>query len=177
MSRKTIFIGIVTLLILCFSTVIQADQYYDQYPGNGFLPADESLSYHKNNTLCNINHNDTSDGIYTCPVNFNVPNGSNYFIKSLGILYFDNITNGEITVQLRRENLYTGISHPVASWSSGESFESPSPQTYSQGTIAGYKLVDTKKFAYWLVVYFYVDGAVNPYGDLALYQVRIHYGT
>jgi hypothetical protein len=180
MSKKTFLIrliGIMAFSILFITAVIHAEQYYDQYPGNGFLAEDESLSYYRDWDVGYLYHNDTSDVAYNCPVNFNVPDGSVYFIKSIGIRYLDNLTIGQISIHLKRENLYTGAFHTVASWTSGTLNASSSVQTYSKGTEPGVKLVDTKKFVYWLYISFYVSGAVNPSTDLKLYQVRIHYGT
>jgi hypothetical protein len=117
------------------------------------------------------------DEYYMCPVNFNVPDGSVYFIKSIGIRYKDYIANGQIIVYLKRINLYTGNVHTVVSWDSGLAAHSSTILTASKGTETGYKLVDSKKFVYWLSVYFYVDGDVTPGSDLTLFQVRIHYGT
>jgi hypothetical protein len=178
MSKKTIFIGIVILSILFFSTLIFADQYYDQYPGNSFVPINKDYSYFKSAMSSYLFNNSTLEAYYVCPVNFNVPDGSVYFIKSIGILYKDNRTSGGISICLYRNNLYPpGAAHQVALWESGYSEASESIQTACQGSRNGYKLVDTKKFTYWLYVYFYVDGAVNPGSELILYQVRIHYGT
>jgi hypothetical protein len=176
MSRKTICIGFFTLSIFCFSPMIYAEQYYDQYPGNGFVPNQETAKYFRS-YYGFILHNNTDDEEYFCPVTFNVPDGSVYFIKSIGIRYKDNLSSGKIMVQLRRLNLYTGADHDVAFWESDLSGASISPQTYSQGTYTGLKLIDTKKFSYWLRIYFYADGDTNPYDQLVLYQVRIHYGT
>jgi hypothetical protein len=180
MSKKNIFIGIIgifTLSFLVFPTLTSADQYYLHYAGNGLLPPDESVSYLKGYNSGSMYHNDTSDMGYICLVNFNVPDSSAYFIKSIGMAYKDNLTNGYISVKLKKENLYTGVIYTVAEWSSGTSNASSSIQTASKGTNTGVKLVDTKKFCYWLMVYFYVDGDVNPSFNMRLYQVRIHYGT
>jgi hypothetical protein len=112
-----------------------------------------------------------------CPVTFNVPDGSMYFIKSMGIRFKDNLADGHLHILLKRTNLFTSNVHNVANWSSGHTAASTDEQTASKGTETGYKLVDTKKFVYWLYVQFNRDGDVNPYPNLILYQVRIHYGT
>jgi hypothetical protein len=177
MSRKAVFMGLITFSILCISTVIQAEQYYDQYPGNCFVPDEETAYYTKSASNGDLQHDDTDDMHYYCPVTFNVPDGSIYFIKSIGMRYKDNLTDGYIWIRLKRRNLYTGAYHVVAEWSSDDSEESSAYQTASKGTGSGVKLVDTKKFSYWLFVYFYRDGDVNPSSDLILCQVRIHYGT
>jgi len=176
MSRKAIFIGFVALSILCISTVIYAQQYYDQYSGNSFQPQFSSSTFVKSGDG-SIYHNDDFDDFYFCPANFSVPDGSTYFIKSLGIRYKDNLADGYLLVRLKRKNLYTGNSHTVASWNSGTLFSNSSDLTHSEGTEAGFKLVDTKKFTYWLEIRFYRDGVTNPSNNLMIYQVRIHYGT
>jgi hypothetical protein len=112
-----------------------------------------------------------------CPINLSVPDGSICFIKSIGMQYFDNLTDGYVYVALIRKNLYTGISATVAFWFSGSSQASENVQRASKGTESGVKLIDTKKFVYSLHVQFYRDGDVNPAADLGLYQVRVHYGT
>jgi hypothetical protein len=180
MSKKTFLIKLFEVMafsIFFITAASHAAQYYDQYPGNGFLPKSESLSYNRSCENASLYHNDTSLADYNCPVNFNVPDGAAYFIKSIGIRYLDNLSNGFIEVILMRKNLYTGAAHTVASWSCGSSEASSFDQTASQGTNAGYKLVDTKKFSYWLIVSLYTEGSVNPSFNLKLYQVRIHYGT
>jgi hypothetical protein len=180
MSKKPFFIrlfGIMAFSILFIPTASYADQYYDQYPGNSFFPDDETVSYEKGPDNPYLSHDDTDDKYYYCPINFNVPDGSTYFIKSIGMLYKDNLTDGYLRVRLYRQNLYTSAEHLVADWSSGKLNASVGEQTASHGTISGFKLVDSKKFAYWLCVYFYRDGDVNPGSNLVLYQVRIHYGT
>jgi hypothetical protein len=181
MSKKMIFIGIIGVLALSFfvfPALTFSKQYYDQYPGSAFLPIDESYSYVRSYFQGSMYQDDTSAlTFYCCPVNFNVPDGSIYFIKSIGVRYRDNLTDGYITIALKRNNLYTGNNHTVASWSSGESFASSSHLTYSQGTNPGYKLVDTKKFSYWLFVNFNKTGGGNPSSNLVIYQVRIHYGS
>jgi hypothetical protein len=180
MSKRTIYIRIIgtfAFLILFFPAATYADQYYDQYPGNGFVPRYSSSVYFRSPIYAHINHSNTEDEHYMCPVNFNVADGSTYFIKSIGMRYKDNLTDGYIIVTLKRKNLYTGNDHIVASWGSGLPDASTGDQTASQGTNAGVKLVDTKKFVYWLYVYFYRDGSANPSANLKLYQVRIHYGT
>jgi hypothetical protein len=91
--------------------------------------------------------------------------------------FFDNLTDGFINVVLKRKNLYTGALHTVATWLSGIEEASLAPQTASNGTEPGVKLVDTKKFAYFLYVYFWREGSAIPSNDLILYQIRIHYGT
>jgi hypothetical protein len=180
MSKKIIFIGIVGILILSFLSIpaeSYGEQYYDQYPGMGLLPADESVSYHRIWDSGSIYHNDTSDADYNCPVTFNVPDGSVHFIKSIGIRYYDNLTDGYIYIEIKRHNLYTGANHTVATWWSGLTEALPSYQTASKGTEPGFKLIDTKKFSYWLHVWFFREGDVNPAANLILFQIRIHYGT
>jgi hypothetical protein len=176
MFKKTIFISFLTLSILFFPTVIHADQYYDQYPGNGFIPKFATSAYFRS-FAGQLNHDDIYDEDYLCPVNFNVPDGSIYFIKSIGIRYKDNLTDGYLLVELRRRNLYTGAMHVVATWQSNYSGASSGEQTASKGTEPGVKLVDTKKFAYWLTVYFSKDGDTNPSTQMELHQIRVHYGT
>ena len=180
MSKKTLFIklfGVMAFLILFVTTASYADQYYDQYPGNGFLAEDESFSYYRSWIEPGIYHNDILDGHYTCPVNFSVPEGSVCFIKSMGIKFYDNLTDGCIDVSLKRKNLYTGSVHTVASWRSGISETSGGTINAFKGTESGVKLVDTKKFVYWLTVFFNRNGDVNPGPHLILFQIRIHYGT
>jgi hypothetical protein len=156
--------------------LIHAEQYYDQYNGIAFVPEEETDNYIRQITGY-IQHDGTNDAVYFCPVTFNVPDGSTFFIKSIGMLYRDNLTDGYIKVRLRRKNLYTCIWHEVATWQSDYASAVSSPRTASQGTNVGYKLVDTKKFSYWLVIQFERDGDVAPGTDLQLHQVRIHYGT
>jgi hypothetical protein len=179
MSEKTGLIGLfgaIAFSIFFITAVIHADQYYDQYSGNSFQPQFSSSTFVKAGDG-SIYHNDDFDDFYFCPASFSVPDGSTYFIKSLGIRYKDNLTDGYLLVRLKRLNLYTGNSHTVASWNSGTLDSNPIIQTHSQGTETGYKLVDTKKFAYWLEIRFYRDGITNPSTNLMIYQVRIHYGT
>ena len=183
MSKKTFFIklfGVMAILILLITTASYADQYYDQYPGNGFLPRYDFQCYTRGSFSAYINMEESLQAgtVYSCPVHFNVPNGSVHFIKSIGIRYLDNVTNGRIDVYLRRQNIYNGAIHEVASWTGG-SIEgaSSSDQTAFQGANAGYKLINTNKFVYYLVIRFFVAYLANPGADLKLYQVRIHYGT
>jgi hypothetical protein len=180
MSKKSFFIGVICILVflvMLFPTVTYADQYYDQYPGNAFIPRYQTTVYYRSMTSSYIYHDDTTDEGYMCPVTFNVPDGSTYFIKSIGIRYKDNLTDGYLHILLKRINLYTGNEHTVASWNSDPVAANPSVLTASQGTETGYKLVDTKKFVYWLYVQFFRTGEVNPSQGLMLYQVRVHYGT
>jgi hypothetical protein len=180
MSRKSIFIrlfGIMVFFILFITAVSYAEQYYDQYPGIGFVPWVYDIEHNMNWAEGSLYHEDTSDDYYLYPVNFNVPDGSTYFIKSIGIRYLDNLADAYLEVKLMRENLFTGASHIVASWQTTLEGANLSVQTASQGTISGRKLVDSKKFAYWLSVYFYRNGDVDPFHSMALWQVRIHYGT
>ena len=180
MLKKTLFIGLIGILafsILFFPALVNAEQYYSHYAGCCFVPESDTASYVKYVPDSRLYHNDTTDKHYMCPVNFNVPDGSPCFIKSIGVRYLDNIGTGHILVVLERKNLYNGVFQAVASWSSGLLSANPSVLTASQGTYAGYKLVDTKKFAYWLQVYFYTDADVNPGVNLILHQIRIHYGT
>jgi len=176
MFRKTIFLCVLALSSFCFSVVIHADQYYDQYTGNSFHPQYSSSAYLRS-ADGTIYHDDIYDEFYFCPVNFSVPDGSTYFIKSIGIRFKDNLDDGYIRVVLRRMNLYTGNWHAVADWSSGSSAADNFVKTASQGTETGVKLIDSKKFAYFLYVTFQRDGSVSPGPNLLLYQVRIHYGT
>jgi hypothetical protein len=177
MSKRIIFIGLFTLSIFCFSPMIFAEQYYDQYSGNAFVPSDSTSTYLRSYDFPYIAHNDTNDEGYVCPVTLNVPDGSAYFIKSIGIRFKDNLPDGHFHIVLKRKNLFTGNVHIVANWSSGHTSASSLEQTASKGTEDGVKLVDTKKFVYWLRVVFQRDGDVNPYPNLVLYQVRVHYGT
>jgi hypothetical protein len=180
MTRKTIFIGLLGLLalsLLVFPALTHADQYYPQYTGVSFTPTNKDATYHKDHWVGYLYHGDTNDEFYVHPVSFEVPDGSAHYIKSIGIRYRDNLTDGYLEVYLKRRNLYTGNYHTVATWNSGYSESSSSPQTASKGTNVGYKLIDTKKFAYWLYVEFNRDGDVNPDSGLVLYQIRIHYGT
>jgi hypothetical protein len=180
MSKKTIFIGfigILTFSILFIPIMTYGDQYYDQYPGNSFVPQHSDSSCYRSSSNAYIYHAGTNDERYICPVNFNVPDGSTYFIKSIGLRYLDDLTDGYVRVVLRRRNLYTAADNNVASWSSGEAFADANPLTASQGTTAGYKLVDTKKFSYWLYIDFYRSGDVSPGDNLMIYQIRVHYGT
>jgi hypothetical protein len=180
MSKKSFFIGIFSILAfsaILLPTLTYADQHYDQYPGNGFVPQHSDSNCFRSPESTYIFHAGTNDEYYMCPVNFNVPDGSTYFIKSLGLRYLDDLTDGYIYVSLRRRNLYTGATHDVALWGSGQTFANASPQTYSQGTLAGYKLVDTKKFSYWLYIHFWRVGEVSPGDNLMIYQIRVHYGT
>jgi hypothetical protein len=179
MSKTTVFIrlfGVMAFLILVIPVATYADQYYDQYPGNGFQPKSASLTYGKSENSF-IYHSDTTDAYYFCPVNFSVPDGSTHFIKSIGIRFYDSLTDGNIYVELKRKNLYTGAIHTVAWWTSGFSETTVSEQTASKGTESGVKLIDAKKFAYFLYIFFFREGSVSPGGCLVLYQVRIHYGT
>lgn len=166
--------GVLALSFFVFPSVADAAQYYLQYPGIGFMPKDKVATYTKHHDGF-IYHNDLTDESYLCPITFNVPEGSTHFIKSLGIRYKDNLTDGYIYIKLLRRNLFSGAIHAVASWQSPGA--SVSHRTASQGTETGKKLLDTKKFSYWLYVYFYKDGDANPGVELILYQVRIHHGT
>ena len=177
MLKKTFFIGIVALSTLGFSAVAHAEQYYDQYPGNGFLPEVQYYAYYRSWDWGFIYHDDINDADYNCPVTFNVPEGSVYFIKSIGLRYKDNLTDGQIQVVLYRGNIFTGAVHVVAAWASGPGAASSSTQTASKGTEPGVKLVDTKKFVCWLNVFFFRDGDINPHVNLMIYQIRVHYGT
>jgi hypothetical protein len=179
MSKNTLLIrlfGTMALSILFIAATTYADQYYDQYQGNCFVPYDEDTSYEKTWTG-RLLDDDTSDPFYFCPVNFCVPDGSVHFIKSIGVRFKDNLTDGALHVSLVRRNIYTGNYHTVAAWASNHSAASDSDQSASQGTNAGYKLVDAKKFSYWLKVWFAKDGFDSPHPNLVLIQVRIHYGT
>jgi hypothetical protein len=180
MSKTTAISSLIFLLVistLIFPPRTHADQYYLHYAGNCFMPRLAALTYYKEAALSYMYHDDTNDAAYMCPVDFNVPDGSVYFIKSIGIRFLDNLSDGYIHVELRRQNLYTGTVAYVAEWNSGGPAAAPSSQTASQGTRAGYKLLDTKKFAYWLFVEFYKTGAENPGLSLRLFQIRVHYGT
>jgi hypothetical protein len=170
-------VGISAFFIFFFPAITGADQHYDQYPGGGFVPWLESTAYFRSVHDGFIHHNDTGGAVYMCPVNFNVPDGSVYFIKSIGMRFYDNLTNGNVKVRLQRINLFTGAVHLVANWDSNLGAASTSVQTASKATNTGFKLVDSKKFAYWLYVDFYTDVTANPCSDLKLYQVRVHYGT
>jgi hypothetical protein len=179
MSNKISFLGLSAILVfsVLFSpAIINADQYYLNLPGNGFGPESGSASYIRS-TSGYLYSTDLINRNFVCAVPFDVPDGSVHFIKSIGMRYKDNLTDGYIRIRLKRLNLFTGALHTLAEWESGLDTSSGSVQTASQGTIAGTKLVDTKKFAYYLYVYFYVDGLVNPDTNLMLYQVRVHYGT
>jgi hypothetical protein len=180
MSKNTFFIGIIGIMglsVILFPAITYADQYYDQYPGIAFQPQTPDLIYEKTGQNGMWHDDATAIPRYYCEVNFNVPDGSTYFIKSIGVRYLDNLINGNVQVHLYRKNLYTGADHIVASWQSSHLGGSSSEMTASQGTNAGYKLVDTKKFAYWLIAFFMMDGDVSPGEQLKLFQVRIHYGT
>jgi len=145
MSKKmTLFglIGILSLPFLVFPSLAPADQFYLQHPGISFHAQYATQLYFKSNNGY-LYHNDDMDEEYMCPVHFSIPDGAIYFIKSLGIRYKDNWTDGFLMVRLRRRNLYTGAMHDVATWQSDKSGASPSEQTASQGTDAGYKLIDT----------------------------------
>jgi hypothetical protein len=168
MSKKMIFIGIIgvlTLSFLIFPTLTYADQYYLQYSGNSFQPWKNTMAYEKSHDG-HIFHFTSGTGYYYCPVNFNIPDGSTYFIKSIGMRFYDNLTDGDVYIELKRINLYTGAVHTVANWSSGIPDASSNDQTACQGTISGYKLVDTKKFAYYLYVFLWKEGSANPGSDL-----------
>jgi hypothetical protein len=171
-----VFICMLTLPFFIFPSLASTDQYYLHYPGIGFQPGDETQAHYKNPTGY-LYHNDTNDEYYFCPVNFNVPEGSAYYIKSIGMRYLDDLPDGHLEVLLRRRNLYTGAYHTVAEWQSSHTGTSALYLTASKATIAGYKLIDTKKFSYWLYVFFVRDGATIPGPDMAIYQVRVHYGT
>ena len=176
MSKKTNITGFIIILafsILLFPTLNSAEQHYLQFSGNGFVPEHSSAAFFRSPTGY-LYHDDFIDESYCCPVTFSVPEGSTYFIKSLGIRYYDNLVDGYIGIVLRRKNLFTGTWHNVASWTSSSS---SSDQTTCHGTISGYKLIDTKKFSYWLEVLFFRDADLTPGSALKLYQVRVHYGT
>jgi len=168
--------SILMFSVLIAPAIINADQYYLNLPGNGFGPETGTASYIRSISGY-LYSTDIINRNFVCSVPFNVPDGSVHFIKSMGPRYKDSLTDGLIRIRLKGLNLFTGALHTVAEWESGLDASSGSIQTESQGTIAGYKLVDTKKFSYYLYAYFYVDGLVNPDTNLILYQVRIHYGT
>ena len=182
MSRKTILIGILSLFLLLIApAATYSAEYYLQYGGSAFNPESCVLKY--NCALDSLSHYSNEGyppyiqfGRYFCPVNFNVPDGSSCFIKSISIRYYDNRSDSYLQIQLLRKNLYNGTTHAVAEWSSGELFASGSFVTDHIGTIAGYKLVDTKRFKYYLMVRFVYPG-VPDFTGMSLGQVRIHFGT
>lgn len=169
--------GILIAMFLIFPALTYAQQYYIHFSGSQFIPGDESYNYQKSSSGEFIFHNDSSDGFYFTPVNFNKDSTGAFFIKSISIRYADNFTDGYIYVSLVRRNLFNGAQHTVASWSSGTSSTTVSPTVAHKSSNTGYKLVDNLKFSYHLYVYFYRDGATFIGGSLTLYQVRVHYGT
>ena len=180
MSRKAFFIGftiILTLSFLIFPPLTYAEQYYLHYPGTVFTARNEDAAYIKGTTYCQLYHNDTNDEYYYCPVDFNVPDGSVHFIKSLSIRNLDNLTDGRLFVELRRCNIFNSAYHPVAAWSGSTAIANPSTVNVNVASNPGFKLIDTKKFTYYLIVKFERDGDLNPGASLKLYQIRIHYGT
>lgn len=107
-------------------------------------------------------------GIYTASVYFNLPDSGTYFIKSIAIYYFD-YSNGNVTVQLKRRNLYTGAVHTIATVSSSGT---PMYAAAFAASKVGYKRLNSFKFAYYVVATFPGGNA-----DLYLASIRIHCGT
>ena len=177
MSKKISFIVIFLFSTLFLPVIIHAAQYYLHYPGNNFLPEYQTNLYHRSTQWGWIYQSDTTDGSYATPVNFNTPFSGTYFIKSLGIRYLDSLEDGYVAVRLIRRNIFSGAVVYVAEWESGLAASSSISQTVNVGSSTGYKLIDTKKFCYWLEAFFYRQGTTSPSTQITIYQVRIHYGT
>lgn len=180
MPKKANFLGIACILIgafLLYPALTYAQQYYIHFSGTQFIPGDESYNYQKVSTGEYLYHNDVSDGFYFAPVNFNKDSTGAFFIKSISVRYYDGYTDGYVYVALTRRNLFNGVSHTVASWSSGTSSTTSVVAVAHKSSNAGYKLVDTQKFSYHLYVYFYRAASGFCGGSLRIHQVRVHYGT
>jgi hypothetical protein len=175
-SKKISLVVIFLFSTLFFAATTHAVQYYLHYPGNSILPNYPTYFYERNTQYGYFNHEDTIKGMYSTPVNFNTPFSGTFFIKSMGIRFRDSISDGHMEVKLIRRNIFSGADAVVAEWDSGLTASNSIAQTVNVGTTTGYKLIDTKKFCYWLYVSFYKTGG-NPGLNLILYQVRIHYGT
>lgn len=176
-SKKISLVVIFLFSTLFFAATTHAVQYYLHYPGNSILPNYPTYFYERNTQYGYFNHEDTIKGMYSTPVNFNTPFSGTYFIKSLGIRYLDSLEDGYVAVRLIRRNIFSGAVVYVAEWESGLAASSSISQTVNVGSSTGYKLIDTKKFCYWLEAFFYRQGTTSPSTQITIYQVRIHYGT